>query len=134
MPNNNTTQEIAFAKIIALLEQIKDIADKIKESQEKETYEGIIEAYEDTATTEQKTIAATIDPKTGKRRKWLWVQILNDSETKNIEVGVNLGSVNPLSIKPLKSQRIQFGNKKKIEFVNYKTTEGTAPIRIICAR
>lgn len=136
MPENDelTPQEIAYAKMIALLEQIKETIDKIEERLEEKRYDGIIETYEKTATTKQQTIAATIDPRTGKRKKWLWVQIINDSETQSVEIGVNLGSVNPLSIKPLESQRIQFGNKKVIEFVNYKAKSGTASIRIICAR
>ena len=137
MPGKTTQEinlEIFLVKILSALQNIENLLERITELLEEESAEGIIETYSRTATTQRGTIAAPIDGETGKRKKWMWVQILNDSETTSVKVGVNVGSVNPIEVKPLESQRIDFGNKKKIEFVNFQTESGTAPIRIICAR
>ena len=122
-----------ITKLLALLEEIRDILKKMSEKGEEEKYDGIVETYELTAETNAKTLWPPLD-KDRKRPKWLWVQVVNDSETTDVYVGINEGSACALRIGPGESQRIQFGNKKKIEFINYKTNSGTANIRVICTR
>ena len=133
MDTKTNLNEIVWTKLLTLLEEIRDILKKISEKGEEEKYDGIVETYELTAETNTKTLWPPLD-KDRKRPKWLWVQVVNDSETTDVYVGINEGSACALRIGPGESQRIQFGNKKKIEFINYKTNSGTANIRVICTR
>jgi len=128
-----TFSEIVIAKLLTLLEEIRNGIKSLVDKADEETYDGVLETYEVTATTNPKTLWPPLD-KDRKRPKWLWVQIVNDSSTTSAYAGINVGNVNALTIGPGESQRVQFGNKRKIEFVNYKTAEGTAALRIICAR
>jgi len=125
-------KEIETKKFI-FLESIKKLLERIVELLEPEEYEGIVETFEVTATTQFKTLWPPISKK-GERPKWLWVQFVNDSETIDAYCGVNVGNVNALKIKPGESNRIEFGDKKVIEYVNYKTLTGNVDMRIIFAR
>jgi len=124
-------------KVVELLEKILDKLDKMLniaiEEKDSETYDGIIETFEVTATTQFKTLWPPIN-KEGKRPKWLWVQFVNDSDTTDAYCGVNVGNVNALKVVAGETHRIGFGNKKVIEYANYKTLTGTADLRIIFAR
>ena len=131
-------------KIIELLGALKDgiteivnkLVDLISIKQEDEI-EGIIETYEVTADTSMDTLWPPPKLNKGKpdeRHKWLWVQIINDSETIDATVGVNVGSANALTIKAGETYKISFANRRKIEYVNYKTASSSAALRIICAR
>ena len=122
--------EIALVKQLGVLENIKDV---IMEFFKRETYDGVLETYELTATTTVKTLRPPCDEKRN-RPKWLWVQIINDSTTTSMYAGVNVGSVNALTVRARENYKIQFGNRKKIELLNYKTISGTAAIRVICGR
>ena len=130
----NNLSEAVWTKLLTLLGEIRDITKKILEkNKEEEDYDGIVETYELTAETNVKTLWPPLD-KNRKRPKWLSVQVINDSDAINIYVGINEGSACALKIKPGESEKIQFGNKRKIKFINYKAESETAPIRVICTR
>ena len=133
MPEIKNLTEIAWTKLLSVLEDIKNILKKISEEGRGEDYDGIIETYELTAQTNANTLWPPLD-KNLKRPKWLWIEVVNDSETTDIYVGVNEGSSCALRVGAGETHKIQFGNKRKIEFLNYKTTSGTASIRVVCAR
>ena len=120
-------------KKLDFLENIKKLLEKIVELSETEKHEGIVETFEVTATTQFITLWPPMSKK-GERPKWLWVQFVNDSATIDAYCGVNEGSANALKVAAGETQKIQFGDKKVIEYVNYKTLTGTADMRIIFAR
>ena len=124
-------------KAVGLLEKFLDKVDKVlsivTEIKEPETYEGIVEIFEVEATTQFQTFWPPIN-KEGERPKWLWVEFFNGSHTTDAYCGVNEGSANALRVKTRETQKIQFGDKKIIEYANYKTLTGTADLRIIFAR
>ena len=124
-----------LAKTVDLLEKISDkTTELLKVTTEiKEPTEGIVEVFEVTATIQFQTFWPPVDKK-GERPKWLWVQFVNDSDTIDAYCGVNEGSANALRVKTRETQKIQFGNKKLIEYVNYKTLTGTANLRITFVR
>ena len=124
-----------LVKTVDLLEKISDkTTELLKVTTEiKEPTEGIVEVFEVTATIQFQTFWPPVD-KEGKRPKWLWVKFVNDSDTIDAYCGVNEGSANTLRVKTRETQTIQFGNKKLIEYVNYKTLTGTANLRITFAR
>ena len=131
-------------KIIELLETLgksaTEIIDKLAELigiKREDEIEGIIETYEVTADTSMDTLWPPPKLNKGKpdeRHKWLWVQVINDSETIDATIGVNVGGANALTVKAGENYKISFGNRRKIEYVNYKTASSSAALRIICAR
>jgi len=124
-------------KVVGLLEKFLDKVDKtlsiVTEIKEPEICDGIVESFEVTATTQFQTLWPPINKK-GERPKWLWVQFVNDSDTTDAYCGVNEGSANALRVTAGETQKIQFGDKKIIEYANYKTLSGTADLKIIFAR
>jgi len=94
--------------------------------------EGIVETYELTAKTQPVTLHPPADKSMKKRRKWLWVQIINDSETVNVRIGVNAGSASSLIVYAGENIKIDFRDRRKINSLVYKTDSGEASIRVIC--
>ena len=136
MANENKIIELLGALKDGILDVINKLVELISIKQEDEI-EGIIETYEVTATTNMLTLWPPPKLNKGKpdeRHKWLWVQVINDSETIDATIGLNVGSANALTIKAGENYKISFANRRKIEYMNYKTASGTVALRIICAR
>ena len=136
MNNENKITELLDALKDGITEVIKKLADLISIQQEDEI-EGIIETYEVTAVTNMKTLWPPPKLNKGKpdeRHKWLWVELINDSGTIDATIGVNVGGANALTVKAGETYKISFADRRKIEYVNYKTASSSAALRIICAR
>lgn len=93
---------------------------------------GVVETYELTASTSPQTLWPPADKSMRRRHKWLWVQIINDSETVNVRIGVNAGEASSLIVYAGENIKIDFRDRKKIEYLTYKTDSGEACIRVIC--
>lgn len=136
MDNENKIVELLSALKDGITEIINKLADLISIKQEDEI-EGIIETYEVTADTNMDTLWPPPKLNKGKpdeRHKWLWIQVVNDSTTVDATIGVNVGGANALTVKAGETHKISFGNRRKIEYINYKTASSSAALRIICAR
>lgn len=129
-----TFSERVSAKLITLLTEIRgSIAELVKIEKKPEVkYDGIIESFEFTATTEDTVQRVPVD-KNLKREKWLWVIVKNDSDTVNINLGIN-GAANITVKAGEKTKKLGFGNKRLIEYVRIKTDSGSAAVRLICGR
>lgn len=129
-----TFSERVSARLITLLTDIREsIAELIRVEKEPEVkYDGIIESFEFTATTEDTVWWAPVD-KNLKREKWLWVIVKNDSSTVDINLGIN-GAANITVKAGEKTSKLGFGDKRLIEYVRIKTDSGTAAVRLICGR
>ena len=88
--------------------------------------EGIVETYEETATTSQ----TIIRPPAGK--KWISVSIFNKGDA-TAKLGINVGYTNAITVEKNKSFNVDT-KVPKITEVNYKTESGTANLVIICIR
>jgi len=128
----NFSEQVSL-KILSFLENFDKKLDTLISLQKGESIDGILEFYEVTAITENRTLWAPMDRTTQKRERWLWAEIRNNSAT-DVLIGVNGWSAGGIPVKNGETYKIEFANKRRISFIDYRTTTGTADIRITCAR
>lgn len=123
-----------FSDLLGKHDVIIEKLDGLLKQSEELDIEGIVETYPVTANSHPKTLWPPVKPDRKTRHTWLWVQVVNDSETVTAYAGVNVGNVNALEVAPHEKYKISFTDKKRIKSVNYKTESGEAALRIICTR
>jgi len=125
--------EIVWAKLLAVLQDIKDSILKILDYYiDREKGDSILEVYNLTPTTQEQKLFPPVD-KNGKRTYWFWLQIDNFDTTNNVNIGINSSSQQGILLKAGESKTISYNNLK-INYISYKSVSGSPSIQIICAR
>ena len=124
--------EIAWAKLLAVLEDIKNGILKILDFYvDRRKEDSILEVYNLTASTQEQTLYPPVIK--GKRAYWFWIQMDNFDNTNDVKIGINSTSEQGILLKAGESKTIGYNNLK-VHHIRYKAVEGTSSIQIICAR
>ena len=124
--------EIAWAKLLALLEDIKSGILKMLDYYGKGRKEdSILEVYNLTATTQEQTLYPPVIR--GRRAFWFYVQMDNFDSSNDVKIGINSTSDQGILLKAGKNKTISYNNLK-VHHIRYQAVAGTPSIQIICAR